>query len=206
MAKQYSKRKENSLLIVGSGAMACLFAARFSAASIPVTMLASWGEGLESLNKFGVCVVGLNGKEQVYPVKAIQDPNAVRGVHSALVLVKSWQTARAAAQLFNCLSKDGVALTLQNGIGNREILAQTLGAQRVALGVTTLGATLLGPGRVRPAGDGVISLGVHSRLAPLANMLREAGLVVERSVPPPRGTVSGWVRSLRASSRVCGRK
>ena len=184
MAKQYSKRKENSLLIVGSGAMACLFAARFSAASIPVTMLASWGEGLESLNKFGVCVVGPNGKEQVYPVKAIQDPNAVRGIHSALVLVKSWQTARAAAQLFNCLSKDGVALTLQNGIGNREILAQTLGAQRVALGVTTLGATLLGPGRVRPAGDGVISLGVHSRLAPLANMLREAGLVVE-SAPDP---------------------
>jgi 2-dehydropantoate 2-reductase len=184
MSKQTNKKKETSLLIVGSGAMACLFAARFSAAGIPATMLASWTEGLEALNKYGVRVAGSGNKEQAFPVQAIQDPNEARGVHSALVLVKSWQTARAAAQLFNCLSKDGVALTLQNGIGNREILAQNLGAQRVALGVTTLGATLLGPGRIRPAGDGVISLGIHSRLAPLADMLRKAGLVVE-SAPDP---------------------
>ena len=77
------------------------------------------------------------------------------GAVYALVLVKSWQTERAAGQLAACLAQDGLALTLQNGLGNRETLAAALGAQRVAAGVTTLGATLLGPGRVRLAGEGM---------------------------------------------------
>ena len=46
----------------------------------------------------------------------------------------------------NALRTDGLAVTLQNGLGNRETLARSLGSSRVALGVTTTGATLLGPG------------------------------------------------------------
>jgi 2-dehydropantoate 2-reductase len=101
---------------------------------------------------------------------------------SALVLVKSWQTERAAEQLSRCLAPDGVALTLQNGLGNREALVDALGAERVALGVTTTGATLVGPGRVRPGGEGTTSLGEHPRLEPLANLLRQAGFGVESVV------------------------
>jgi 2-dehydropantoate 2-reductase len=77
-----------------------------------------------------------------------------------------------------------VALTLQNGMGNREKLAKALGARRVTLGVTTIGANLVGAGRVRPAGEGVISLSVHSRLSPLTEMLRRAGFVVEAAPDP----------------------
>jgi 2-dehydropantoate 2-reductase len=105
------------------------------------------------------------------------------------VLVKSWQTRRAAQQLAECLAEDGLALTLQNGVGNREELARQLGENRVALGVTTAGATLLGPGRVRPAGEGVVSLGAHPRLAPLAGLLRSAGFVVENA---PDANVLLW--------------
>jgi 2-dehydropantoate 2-reductase len=95
------------------------------------------------------------------------------------VLVKSWQTERAAAQLAECLSEDGVALTLQNGLGNKEALEAALGAERVALGVTTTGATLLSSGRVRPGGEGVISIGEHPRLEPLLDVLKTAGFNVE---------------------------
>ncbi len=98
---------------------------------------------------------------------------------AALVLVKSWQSGRAAGQLAVCLAQDGLALTLQNGLGNREILEKTLGAQRVAAGATTLGATLVGPGQVRLAGEGITSLAPHPRLEPLANMLRSAGFKLE---------------------------
>ncbi|MBN1145811.1 MAG: 2-dehydropantoate 2-reductase [Anaerolineales bacterium] len=171
----------NSLLIVGTGAMACLFAARLSAARVRVIMLGAWAEGLQTLRQHGVRLVEADGQERVYAVQATHDPKACRGVRHALVLVKSWQTPRAAAQLAECLAADGLALSLQNGIGNTEQLARALGAKRVALGVTTLGATLLGPGRVRPAGEGIISLSAHPRLAALSNVFRSAGFVIENA-------------------------
>ena len=169
------------ILIVGTGAMGCLFAARLAAIGQSVCMLGSWPTGLQALQNGGVRIVGADGQEQVYPVQVIEDPRARRGVRYALVLVKSWQTGRAASQLANCLADDGLALTLQNGMGNRESLAQGLGSQRVALGVATCGANLVGPGRVQPAGEGVITLGIHSRLPALADLLRDAGFVVETS-------------------------
>jgi len=172
------------VLIVGTGAMACLFAARLAALGAPVTMLGSWPEGLQALRQNGVILVDANDAEQAYPVRATDNAADCAGARFALVLVKSWQSGRAAAQLATCLTTDGVALTLQNGMGNREKLIQSLGARRVALGVTTLGANLLEPGKVRLAGDGVISLGMHSHLGPLAEMLRAARFIVENAPDP----------------------
>jgi 2-dehydropantoate 2-reductase len=171
----------DSLLVVGTGALACLFASQLAAAGVQVTMLGTWREGLEALRSHGVRVAG-DGGDRDYPVRATADPADCAGARLALVLVKSWQTERAARQLAECLAADGLALTLQNGLGNRESLAAALGAERVALGVTTTGATLVGPARVRPGGEGVVSLGEHARLEPLAAMLRRAGFVVD-SVP-----------------------
>jgi len=171
----------NSLLIVGTGAMASLFAARLSAARVRVIMLGTWEEGLKALNEDGVRLVSADGSEQCYPVQATQDPDDCVGVRYALVLVKSWQTPRAAKQLAECLAKDGLAMSLQNGLGNRELLSQTLGAKRVVLGVTTIGATLLGPGRVYQAGEGVISIGAHSNLGIISNLFRAAGFVIENA-------------------------
>lgn len=170
---------DDSLLIVGTGALACLFASRLAAVGTRITMLGTWPQGLEALRTHGVRLVEADGSEWSYPVQASADPADCAGARLALVLVKSWQTARAARQLAACLSADGLALTLQNGLGNREQLAQALGGQRVALGVTTGGATLVGPGRVRPGGEGVISLGAQRRLDPLAGLLRRASFEVE---------------------------
>ncbi|MCK4898606.1 MAG: 2-dehydropantoate 2-reductase [Anaerolineales bacterium] len=173
-----------SLLIVGTGAMASLFASRLSAAGVAVTMLGTWPAGLEALKQQGVTLVEADGRQHTYPVQVTNDPVACAGTQLALVMVKSWQTQRAANQLAVCLAPDGVALTLQNGLGNRETLAQALGSQRVALGVTTIGANLAGPGCVRLAGDGVITLGAHPRLSPLTDLLRRAGFIVENDPDP----------------------
>lgn len=170
---------EDALLIVGTGAMACLFAARLLAAGLRITLLGTWPAGLRALQENGVRVSRGDGLEASYPVMATSDPAECKGARHALVLVKSWQTERAARQLAECLSTEGLALTLQNGLGNREELVQALGAERVALGVTTMGATLLGPGRVRPGGEGLISAGEHERLAPLVALLRRADFAVE---------------------------
>ena len=167
------------LLIVGTGALACLFAARLAAAGVQVTLLGTWREGLETLRAHGVRLLKADGSANAFPVRATDNPADCEGSRLALVLVKSWQTERAAAQLAGCLAPDGLALTLQNGLGNREKLAAVLGQSRVALGVTTTGATLLGPGQVRPGGEGTLSLGAHPRLEPLAALLEQAGLAVE---------------------------
>lgn len=166
------------ILIAGTGALATLFAARLSAAGYPVTMLGSWENGLLALKKNGVRLVDAMGGEQAFPIRATNNPADCRGMRYALVLVKSWQTDRVARQLGGCLAEDGLALTLQNGMGNRELLASTLGLERVALGVTTTGATLLGPGLARVGGEGVISLEAHSRIGLLEAALQEAGFNV----------------------------
>ena len=46
--------KTTPMLIVGTGAMASLFAARLSAAGIEVTLLGTWPAGLEALKQKGV--------------------------------------------------------------------------------------------------------------------------------------------------------
>lgn len=167
------------ILIVGSGALATLFAARLGLAGHSVSMLGTWQHGIEALRREGARLAEADGFEQAAPVHATNDPDEVRGARFALVLVKAWQTERAARQLARCLAADGLAVTLQNGIGNREILAQELGSARVALGVTTTGATLLGPGLVRPGGEGKISLERNQALAPLVEALEAAHFHVE---------------------------
>ncbi len=166
-------------LVVGTGAMACLFAARLSAAGIPVVMLGSWTQGLAALRESGVRVVDKDGRQRQYAVTVTDDPERCAGAVYALVLVKSWQTERVADQLARCLPQNGLALTLQNGMGNLEVLSKALGAKRVALGSTTAGAYLVAPGQVQPAGEGVITLGIHAQLKPLAVLLGKAGFVVE---------------------------
>jgi 2-dehydropantoate 2-reductase len=168
-----------SVLIVGTGAMACLFASRLGASGVNVTMLGTWEEGLEALRRHGVRVVDASGSKQSVRVQAAGTPSDCSGARLALVLVKSWQTERAARQLAKCLAGDGIALTLQNGLGNWEKLVGQLGESRVALGVTTSGATLLEPGRVRPGGEGTVSLGEHPRLGELSDLLSRAGFEIQ---------------------------
>ncbi len=171
--------ENRTVLIAGTGAMACLFGARLVEIGADVIHLGTWTEGLQALRDDGIHLLAGSSAERVYPVRVITDPLDAQGVKFALVLVKSWQTGRAARQLASCLAEDGLALTLQNGLGNREALVEALGSPRVALGVTTTGATLEAPARVRAVGDDMISLGVHARLKPLAELLRQAGFVVE---------------------------
>ncbi|MEJ2011076.1 MAG: 2-dehydropantoate 2-reductase [Anaerolineales bacterium] len=169
-----------SILILGTGAMACFFGARLAGAA-QVTLLGTWEDGLKALQSEGIRLVGLDGSLHRVHVGVARETEACRGASLALVLVKSWQTGRAAEQLARCLRPDGLALTLQNGLGNLEILASAVGQDRAALGVTTCGATLLGPGHVRVGGMGPTYLGPHPGLDRLAGLLEAAGFEVERS-------------------------
>ena len=173
------------VLIVGTGAMACLFAARLAASGNEVMILGTWIEGMEALRTHGVRLIEEDGSVRSFPVQVVSDPvqcvqnNNFRRIGLALVLVKSWQTERAGKQLHACLDQAGLALTLQNGLGNYDVLVEKLGIDRVALGVTTTGATLVEAGLVKPVGSSTVSVGDHPRLNPMIDMLCDAGFQTE---------------------------
>ncbi len=187
------------ILILGTGALGTLFAARLSQAGYDVTMLGTWKEGIASLQKDGARIVDSSGNETTFKVHATDDPRECVGTKYALVLVKAWQTERAARQLSECLADDGLAVTLQNGIGNYETLAQILNHSatentekkreknsrnsvisvakkhsRVVLGSTTTGATLIAPGMVRAGGEGVVTIQHHEKLDSIESALTSA--------------------------------
>lgn len=167
------------IAVIGSGALASLFAARLHPTAA-VVMLASWPDAIAAVNRDGLRVLELDGSMTVWPVRATAAWDAEPPVQAALVLVKSYQTAAAAVRARAVLAPDGVAVTLQNGLGNREQLAAVLGLERTAVGVTTIGATLVQPGVVRHAGRGGLWLArapeYGERLDGLIACLAAAGL------------------------------
>ena len=181
---------DTRILIRGTGALATLFAWRLANAGYDVTMLGSWQLGLSALRDRGARLVDAHGNERALSVRVAEHPDECKDISQAIVLVKSWQTELAARQLSECLASDGLALTLQNGLGNAETLGTWLGNQRVALGTTTTGATLLGPGLVKVAGEGSISVQSHARLGPLVSALRSGGFEV-KEVPQAASLIWG---------------
>jgi len=171
------------VLIVGSGAMACWYAARL-APHANVTMAGQWAEGLAALRQNGV-TLERDGVRRPHAVSVAGYGEGLPPFRLALVLVKAYQTEAAAAALARWLAPDGLAVTLQNGLGNLEVLADRLGPERVALGVTTAGATLLAPGVVREGGAGPTSIAPHPRTAALLQLLRSAGLPADQADDAP---------------------
>jgi 2-dehydropantoate 2-reductase len=172
------------LLVVGTGALACFFAARLADSGKEVTMLGSWQQGLTALRQRGVRLLEMDGSNHQYAVKVVEGSDIHGKFRQALVLVKSWQTEWAAMQIERCLTTTGITLTLQNGFGNYETLKRVLGEERVALGVTTVGARMLEPGYVQHTGQGKVMIGFHPKLDGLGELLKKAGFQVEMTPDP----------------------
>jgi 2-dehydropantoate 2-reductase len=157
-----------SILIVGSGALATLFSNTLSENGINIKILGTWPEGLQALRDKGAQVVGKNTQR----VEVCENPIECGRVKYAVVLVKSWQTERAAMQLERCLDEDGLVVTLQNGLGNDIVLANILGRNRVGRGITTIGATLVAPGIVSSKANGETIIEDHPKLKVIEEILR----------------------------------
>ncbi|MFA9492021.1 MAG: ketopantoate reductase family protein [Anaerolineales bacterium] len=168
----------NRTVIVGTGALACLYAARL-APHTAITMLGTWQEGLEVIRESGVRLMSPDGPGAPVHVHTTSDPSECEGVSKVLILVKSWQTERAARQVASFLPEEGLALTLQNGLGNFELLGDLLGYDRVTQGVTTMGATLEAPGSVRAGGEGLTHIAHHPKIDRWVELFTQAGIKVD---------------------------
>lgn len=157
--------------------MGCLFGARL-AEHAEVILLGTWREAIAAIRARGI-VLHEPGRDQQCLVRATDRAEECLGSDLVLVLVKAWQTREAARRAAIALAPSGLALTLQNGLGNREELERTLGSDRTGLGVTTLGATLLAPGEIASGGEGSVSLALHRRVEPVRTLFSQAGVPVQ---------------------------
>lgn len=92
------------------------------------------------------------GKGEVlcYP-DAVQPQNAAPA-RVVMLFTKTHQTAAALQSIHHANDADTLFVTLQNGLGNAEVVAQAANSARVLHGMTMLPATLLAPGHIRAHG------------------------------------------------------
>lgn len=144
--------------VIGPGALGTLFAARLALAGVPVLLVDYRAERAAALDARPLQLLGHAGEHEA-PVSVTADPHCLGEVDAALILVKAYHTETVAATLAEYLPPAAVAVSLQNGLGNVEILAAHLGSARVIGGMTSQGALLEAPGVARDTGSGPTVVG-----------------------------------------------
>ncbi len=134
------------ILVVGCGAMGGLFAARLST----VAEVVAYDTNVQHVDQINVHGLRISGASELLArLPAVSQAQALLGqsFDVVLMLTKSGQTGRAVAALSAVLSGEPLWVTLQNGMGNSDILLGLSGA-RVACGVTLDASRFVGPGHI----------------------------------------------------------
>lgn len=175
------------ILILGAGALGSLLGARLSKTTARITLYSTNEEHMLAVQKAGLHVEELDGSVRRFPLSCCTTLDAVAAKADViLVVVKSYATRQAVESVLSACHDSTLFLTLQNGIGNWEQIAGVCGPDRVLLGTTAQGATLLEPGRIRHGGNGPTSLGEvqgapTERAESLVAVFREADFTVQSS-------------------------
>lgn len=166
--------------VIGSGAMGSLFGGKLAIAGENVVLYDVYREHIDTVNKEGLSIEDAEtGKITVVYPQASSDPESVKNSDVLLIFVKSTNTESVANQFKSFAAPHTIVLTLQNGLGNDAILVKHFGIERTAIGVTSQGATFLGPGKIKHAGKGPTHItmadGNKTKLQDLAAALGRAG-------------------------------
>ncbi len=171
------------IVVLGAGAMGCLMAARLGGTDARVSLLGRNPEHARIIDRQGVTVEELGGATAVYRVACHDSPLSLPGdADLVVVLVKSYDTADAVSGVGARCGPSTMFLTLQNGAGNWETIADAVGGrERVLAGTTAQGATLLAPGRIRHGGNGATYIGEvdgppTGRVLSVVDLFRRAGI------------------------------
>lgn len=162
--------------------MGCLFGSRL-APYADVTLIGGWQDQIDALHEAPLRVVHPDSHEEFVRVRASGDYRAAQPVDVVLIATKAPKTALAAQQAAYLLKPGGLAISLQNGLGNAEIIGRWIDPQRVTLGITTLGASTSGqPGVIYWNGSGTTVLAtrpaIDAQVRDVARLLAFAALDV----------------------------
>jgi 2-dehydropantoate 2-reductase len=168
------------ILIIGAGALGCLFGALL-APRASVSLFTTNTDHARAINQSGLVLIGMDNRQRNLTIPVLTDPAAYgRRADLILLCTKARSTESAAATARQLLAENGLILTLQNGLGNLEKIIAAVGPERAAAGITAQGATLLAPGQVRHAGNGVTQLAVgpgqSAAIAAIAALFNRAGI------------------------------
>ncbi|MCG6909868.1 MAG: 2-dehydropantoate 2-reductase [Deltaproteobacteria bacterium] len=150
------------IAVVGAGAMGSLFGGLLAEAGAEVWLVDIWSEHVDAVNDRGL-TIERDGRVRTVRLQATMDPETVGESDLTIVFVKSTQTEAAARTAKALAGRDGLVLTLQNGMGNADRIAREVEPGHVIAGTTSHGATMLGPGSIRHAGSGLTTIGMWHR-------------------------------------------
>lgn len=104
---------------------------------------------LDAVRTLGLSMDGIWGQHQAVDFHIATDAAQLSEIYDLIIVaVKSFDTESMIGAVASRLKADGLALSMQNGLGNIEILARHFGADR-SLGANILvGAEISAPGRV----------------------------------------------------------
>jgi len=172
-------------VVIGAGAMGSLFGGLLSISGQEVWLVDVWKEHIDTICSKGLAIEK-KGTTQNISVNATTDLKSIGKADLILFFIKTYHSEKAVSDSLILKKDDTLFLTLQNGMGNEEVICKQVDRKNVILGVTGQGATLLGPGSIRHAGWGKTYVGeldgaITDRVNQVTRMFHKAGIETEVS-------------------------
>jgi 2-dehydropantoate 2-reductase len=184
------------IAVLGAGAIGCLFGFRLDRSGQDVVLIHHRASVVRAINKQGVVVRELSGRVSKAQIRAKQYLSGKDDPDLILFTVKAYDTINAAKLLQSVKSTPRLGLlSLQNGLGNVEVLSRYTQANSIVAGSTTEGALQTAPGRIVHSGSGSTWIGEtdsrpSKRCRVISRILQRAGFKTEVS-----GNIQGVIWS-----------
>ena len=169
------------IAIIGVGAMGSVYAGLLADAGHEVWAIDLWREHLEAIETTGLRVEGASGDRIVDSIHAATDAAEAGCCDLYVIATKAVGVVPAARIIAPLMGEESLVLTIQNGLGAGERIAEHMPVDNVLLGVADgFGASMKGPGHVHHSAMNLIRIGemaggMTDRLEALADVWREAG-------------------------------
>lgn len=145
--------------IIGAGAMGCLYASLLSKNN-DVTLLDISEIAVKAINEKGIIMSSgdIEGKK-TYKVKATFSGELEETPELLIVFVKDTATRAALKSNSSLIKENTLLLSLQNGLGNFEIMEEFAHKNQILLGTTKHNCVALGAGEIYHSGSGITHIG-----------------------------------------------
>lgn len=164
---------EPRIIIVGPGAMGCGVAALLKERGADVALLDYKPDRAAQIARDGIRVEHQGNVEvSRVPCSAVAQELGIADL--VIILVKAYSTAQAIRHAAPCVGPKAAVMTLQNGLGNYEAIAEHIAQDKVLAGTIVMGCASVGVGHVRISGVGDVTVGSPFGNDQLAQCVAEA--------------------------------
>ena len=156
----------NVIVIVGAGAMGGWLAAHLVTREKEVVLFDVAETVVQNINRNGLVMDSKDGT-QVLRVRATSHPEELGMADAIFFFVKAQHTRSAAETVRSAIGPSTTIVSLQNGWGNADVLADIFPGEQIVVGVTYHSATVVVPGTVGHTGKGPTYVGPYVEGEPL---------------------------------------